>query len=816
MKKTFQILVACTICTSLYVGCQTTNSNDDVSISGTVIDSQSGTPIQEAIVEITSPEEISGTAKVTDENGLFKFDLTVSESPTLLILVRKSGYEDGSINVPVSGGLDIQLDQPIRLTINDTTVIGPSEPAARILLESVEQTILNITGTGGVDNSKLIFQVQDSSGNNLDLSNSIDVNFSIISGPDGGEGVLPEKVKTNANGIAETTLYSGNKAGVTQILAEIIREDVDLTIQSTPVAITIHGGYPSQSGFYVTTDQQNLESSNTQESIIIAKMVDKFSNPVKPGTAVYFSTTIGSIQGSNAKQSDENGEAEVKFWCDGNLGSGIITAQTVDENNVKITKDLPVVCSSSNAIISVTPSTFTINNGESKRFDFTVTDNDGLPMARGTSVKVLDTENNNYTIEGNTNLVIPDAIKTGSGITNFSFVLQYFGIDGGDLIIPIEITSPSGQRTIYNLNGNSTDNNIVAPVYGAASIILTRVTEEVINIQGTGGKVNSEFTFEVQDSTGRKLDLDNQTEVNFSILVGPDGGERLLPESAMTNSEGLVTTSLFSGSKAGVVQVQAEIVRDDLTPPLTIRSTPIAVTIHGGFPDKNNFSLAPEKYNFEGYTINGNTNKITAIIGDEFSNPVKPGTAVYFSSTGGIIEGSGVGNTNSQGFVTVELISGGQRPADTETIDGTPFTKNGLGTVTASTVDKDNNLISKSINLVFSTSAAIISTDSTTFDLDPNGGETFDYTVTDLNGNPMAAGTTIVVDAGNLEVSGDGNITLGNHIFSGPGATEFTFSIRDTDTGSNDPAPLSIKITVTSPNGNVTSLTPITGTRRLF
>ena len=35
----------------------------------------------------------------------------------------------------------------LRLTINDTTVVGPSQPAARILLESVEQTILNITGT---------------------------------------------------------------------------------------------------------------------------------------------------------------------------------------------------------------------------------------------------------------------------------------------------------------------------------------------------------------------------------------------------------------------------------------------------------------------------------------------------------------------------------------------------------------------------------------------------------------------------------------------------------------------------------------------
>lgn len=478
MKRAFRILVTCILCTSIYIGCQTTNSNNDVSISGTVIDAQSGAPIKEAIVEITSPEEFSGTAKVTDENGSFKFDLTVSESPTLLILVRKSGYEEGSINVPVSGGLDIQLDQPIRLAINDAMGVVPSQPAARIFLESVEQTILYITGTGGVDNSELIFQVQDSSGNNLDLSNSI--------------------------------------------------------------------------------------------------------------------------------------------------------------------------------------------------------------------------------------------------------------------------------------------------------------------------------------------------EVNFSILVGPDGGEGLLPESAMTNSEGRVTTSLFSGTKAGVVQVQAEIVRDDLTPTLTIRSQPIPVTIHGGFPDEDHFSLAPAKYNFEGYTINGTTNEITAIIGDEFSNPVKPGTAVYFSSTGGIIEGSGTGNTNDQGFVNVELISGDPRPDDTETVNGTPFTNVGLATITASTVDKDNNSISKSINVVFSTSAAIISANPTTFDLESNGGETFNYTVTDLNGNPMAAGTTIVIDAGDLEVSGDGNITLGNHIFAGPGATEFTFSIRDTDPESNDPAPLSIKITVTSPSGNVTSLTPITGTRRLF
>ena len=317
----------------------------------------------------------------------------------------------------------------------------------------------------------------------------------------------------------------------------------------------------------------------------------------------------------------------------------------------------------------------------------------------------------------------------------------------------------------------------------------------------------------MQDSAGRNLDLDNQIEVNFSILVGPDGGEGLLPETSTTNASGRVITNLYSGTKSGVVQIQAEIVREDIG--LTIRSRPIAVTIHGGFPDADHFSLAPNKYNFEGYTINGRTNEITAILGDEFSNPVKPGTAVYFSTTGGVIEGSTQGNTNNQGFATVQLISGARRPNDSQTVDGTPFPRDGLATITASTVNKDNQLIEKSVNVVFSTSNATITANPTTFDLAPGGGDTFTYTVTDLNGNPMAAGTTITVDAGDgIEVTGDVNFTLGNFIFPGPSATEFTFSIRDIDDDSNEPADLSINITVVSPSGNETTLTPITGTRR--
>lgn len=361
---------------------------------------------------------------------------------------------------------------------------------------------------------------------------------------------------------------------------------------------------------------------------------------------------------------------------------------------------------------------------------------------------------------------------------------------------------------------DNNDGGVSGPPAGAAAIILTQISQSSINIAESGGIVNSAFTFEVQDSSGRALDIESAVDVQFSILEGPGGGEGITPEVVRTNDKGQATSNLYSGNSAGVVMIQALIERPEVG--LTIRSTPVAIAIHGGFPDFDHFSIAAAKYNFEGYSINGRTNTLTVILGDKFSNPVKPGTAVYFETTGGIIQGSGAGHTDSNGQVNVNLISGDPRPDDQTTVSGLDFGgRPGLSTVTARTIGEDSQPMSKSVNIVFSTSNALISANPTTFDLPPNGGASFTYTVTDLNGNPMAAGTTIEVEGGDgIEVTGANNVTLGNNLFPGPGATEFNFSIRDTDEDSNDPASLTLKITVTSPSGNVTTFDQISGTRR--
>jgi hypothetical protein len=79
----------------------------------------------------------------------------------------------------------------------------------------------------------------------------------------------------------------------------------------------------------------------------------------------------------------------------------------------------------------------------------------------------------------------------------------------------------------------------------------------------------------------------------------------------------------------------------------------------------------------------------------------------------------------------------------------------------------------------------------------------------------MPAGTGISVEAGDgIEITGASDFTLGNQLFPGPGATEFQFSIRDTDDQSNDPADLTLKIVVTAPSGEETIYDEISGVRR--
>ena len=322
---------------------------------------------------------------------------------------------------------------------------------------------------------------------------------------------------------------------------------------------------------------------------------------------------------------------------------------------------------------------------------------------------------------------------------------------------------------------------------GAASIVLAQQSTDHIGVQESGSPETVQLVFEVNDSTGQPIDLNHSIEVTFSIGAGPGGGEFIFPVSGFTDNNGQVKAHLTSGTKAGVVQIIAEAAVDTGL----IRSKPVSVAIYGGLPDLTHFSLAVEKLNFPGYNIYGLTDRITAYVGDKYSNPVRPNTAVWFNTDGGIIEGSSL--TNLQGQASVNLISAAPQPAH-------PVYGAGFATITASTVDENQNTINADAIVLFS-GYPTISIQPTSFAIPNGGSQTFIYTVSDQNGNPLSEGTSINVsiDGENIETLGTLDVDLPDT--QSPSWTTFSFLVYDSQDTVTVVKPVSIEISASGPNG---------------
>jgi len=353
----------------------------------------------------------------------------------------------------------------------------------------------------------------------------------------------------------------------------------------------------------------------------------------------------------------------------------------------------------------------------------------------------------------------------------------------------ISVLAVPGQ-TIDDLQLNLTATSGTPVTSGsAASIILSAVSVSSIGVRESGSQEVAEITFEVQDSMGVPVDVEHAVTVDFELGSSPGGGEFLSPLSAETGPNGKVSTSIFSGTVSGVVQVMASVDEGGTV----IRSLPVAIAIHGGLPDSTHFSIAVEKLNFPGYNIYGLTDGITAYVGDKYGNPVRPETAVYFTTTGGIIEGSAL--TDLMGRASVDLMSADPKPLH-------PVYGAGFATVTARTADENQNTIETNGIVLFS-GIPQISVNPTSFNIANGGSQSFFYTVSDQNGNPLAGGTSIrvAVETGDVEAVGNTDITLPDT--QSPAWTNFGFSLVDSAPDTNQVNNVSVKISTTGPNGNL-------------
>jgi hypothetical protein len=360
----------------------------------------------------------------------------------------------------------------------------------------------------------------------------------------------------------------------------------------------------------------------------------------------------------------------------------------------------------------------------------------------------------------------------------------YSGTIAGIVIVRVDLEGNSYGIVLPNI--------VIYQTGAPASIALVNLQYDSIAIHGSGSNESSTMTFEARDAGGSPISFSQPAMVNFTITGGPDGGEYLFPTSAATNAQGQVSTTLNSGTISGPVQVLARLAGDT-----TVYCSPISVVIHSGLPDQTHFAVAPMFLNFAGYDYYGVVDTMTAIVGDMYGNPVPMGTAVYFTSDAGIIEGSC--STDASGFASVRLYSGPPPPSPAFP----------LGTVYAQTVGQGGQILTDSTLVLFSGVTQIYNVAPTGFTIGNGGAQSFTFRVSDEHGYPLVHGSQITVTATAGALLGEVNILYPDT--QSQSWTYFQFALYDDDSNETDPPVVSaVSIVVQSPNGDASVL--ITGT----
>jgi hypothetical protein len=458
-------------------------------VSGIVIDAATQTGLDG--VTISAEEFTGGTAQqTTGSNGRFRVSFEIDSTSSVVITFSKTGYRDTTIVFNIASN----TITPATVVLTPRSVFsgggggGGTTPgtglAHDIAFLGADPQEIAVHGVGSVETALLKWEVRDSLGIPIDAAHAIVLTVSVQNGPGGGEYVSPSPITTDANGQAFTTLTSGIRSGVVQVVATgTVQSPGGGTVQlsTSPVRVIINAGFPDQAHFTVAPAIHNLPvlfvvNASNSVSVLVG---DKYSNPVTQKTAVYFKSSAGVIQPSVF--TNANGQGTVSLISGNPLPLGIyatpvhgdgyhfVVATTVGQGGVTVTDSTLMLWSGRPLITNFAPLTFAITNGSSQTFTFTVADYLGHPLAAGTAIAITatippppdpNTQQNQVTvalfpggIDGTR--VLEDELFPGPGITDFSCKLSD-GSTGITEITPVtlsvSVSGPNGSA-VFTIDG---------------------------------------------------------------------------------------------------------------------------------------------------------------------------------------------------------------------------------------------------------------------------------------------------------------------------------------------------------------------------
>ena len=297
------------------------------------------------------------------------------------------------------------------------------------------------------------------------------------------------------------------------------------------------------------------------------------------------------------------------------------------------------------------------------------------------------------------------------------------GVATATLTVPIGTPPQEGKIVVYGggisrlfaVNLPITiDANAPAPGAGPQTIVLEKADPPTIGVKSSGRPDQSVVSVSVRDRLNAPL-----ANVPVGFFVNGAGGVRITPTEAVSNDQGIATTTVLAGTLATAVQITATVdVNQDGVFEVVNQFTP--VNIVGGLPSAGRFSLAADFANIAGRVIFGLEDVITAFVNDHAGNAVTPGTVINFVTNGASVFTQVA--TDDAGRATTTLISEGGVP------------DNGIVTVLATTRGEESYTDSNG-NGVHDADEPFVDAPEPFIDFNGNGRFDPPEPFTDQNGN---------------------------------------------------------------------------------
>jgi len=400
----------------------------------------------------------------------------------------------------------------------------------------------------------------------------------------------------------------------------------------------------------------------------------------------------------------------------------------------------------------------------------------------------------------------------------------------------------------------------IAVVPGPPAFIHLACEPREVGIQGSGKSTSTvvratladDQSYPVEDGTLVRFEIVGAADPLASLYPSPAGAPRV--GEPVPTRNGVAWVTFRAGTTAGPVRIRATVVDaagEPVLPLVACESTELVV--HSGPPyvdmsdpadpfTEARITLAASMLNVYAGELNteNSRSQITVLVADRYGNPVPPGTAVWFTTTGGVITTSAgyvQTSTSAEGVATAVLYAGNPLPTRSNSrflanpnyaTHGGPQVfdiaqyllaqgygdfdydgdyNEGIAIVSAQTLGLDHAgnqaVVWNCMPVVFSRPVAV-------FDIRPDVGEIaigqtarFTVVVQDRNGNPVVGGSTLAFS------SQHGRLSTENIVTRSPGTTRYYVDLaNDLDPASATTTSAVVEVRLSSVNGDMTALSP--------